>query len=56
MLRYAGGRTLRLSKENQEKGIIAGINCIMVGNYLTTTGSRANEDKEMLNEIHMQLV
>lgn len=55
-LRYAGGRTTRLSKENQEKGILSGINCIMVGNYLTTKGSLAENDKEMLEEINMQLV
>lgn len=54
-LRYAGGRTTRLSKENQEKGIIAGINCIMVGNYLTTSGSTADGDKELLKEINMQM-
>lgn len=48
MLRYAGGRTTRLSKENQQKGILAGINSLLVGNYLTTTGSNPEEDKEML--------
>ncbi len=48
MLRYAGGRTSRLCKENQKKGILAGINSLLVGNYLTTTGSKPKEDEEML--------
>ena len=55
MLRYAGGRTLRLSKENQKLGMIAGINSLLVGNYLTTTGSTASEDKEMLDDLELTL-
>ncbi len=50
MLRYAGGRTTRLSRENQQKGIKAGINSLLVGNYLTTTGSKSEEDKEILQK------
>ena len=53
LLRYAGGRTSRLSKLNQKIGIIAGINSILVGNYLTTCGSKSEEDKEMLKEIDL---
>ncbi|MBQ9244670.1 biotin synthase BioB [bacterium] len=53
MLRYAGGRTTRLSKQNQKKGIEAGINSLLVGNYLTTSGSTSNEDKKMLNELNL---
>ena len=56
VLRYAGGRTTRLSKDNQKRGIIAGINSVLVGNYLTTVGSKTEEDKEMLKEINMRLV
>jgi biotin synthase len=55
MLRYAGGRTLRLSKENQKKGIQAGINSLLVGNYLTTTGSNAQEDQKMLDELSLTM-
>jgi len=55
LLRYAGGRTLRLSKENQKLGIMAGINSLLVGNYLTTTGLDINEDKKMLEELEMTL-
>jgi len=53
LLRYAGGRTTRLSKYNQKLGIMAGINSVLVGNYLTTVGSKADEDKEMLKELDM---
>lgn len=56
LLRYAGGRTTRLSEENQKRGIIAGINSVLVGNYLTTAGSKSSEDKEMLKELDMQMV
>ena len=53
MLRYAGGRTTRLSEANQKLGIQAGINSLLVGNYLTTAGSNSKEDKEMLKELNL---
>lgn len=56
MLRYAGGRCSRLSKFNQKRGLIAGINSILVGNYLTTLGSNATEDKKTLKELELTLV
>lgn len=56
LLRYAGGRTTRLSKFHQKLGLIAGINSVLVGNYLTTTGSTSDEDKEMLKELDMVMV
>lgn len=56
LLRYAGGRTTRLSEENQKRGIIAGINSVLVGNYLTTCGSKSEEDKKMLKELDMTMV
>lgn len=55
LLRYAGGRTTRLSKENQKLGIKAGINSVLVGNYLTTAGSKSEDDKLMLKELDMVL-
>ncbi len=55
LLRYAGGRTLRLSKENQKRGMLAGINSLLVGNYLTTVGSTPKEDKEMLKALELTL-
>lgn len=53
MLRYAGGRTTRLSEYNQKLGIKAGINSLLVGNYLTTVGSNADDDKQMLKEMDL---
>ena len=47
-LRYAGGRALRFSQENQELGLKAGVNGILVGNYLTTIGITPEEDKNLL--------
>ena len=55
LLRYAGGRTTRLSKMNQKLGMIAGINSVLVGNYLTTCGSKSEEDKEMFKELDLVL-
>lgn len=55
LLRYAGGRTSRLSEENQKRGIEAGINSLLVGNYLTTTGSKSDDDKKMLEELDLTL-
>ncbi len=55
LLRYAGGRTTRLNKDNQKLGLLAGINSVLVGNYLTTVGSTAQEDKEMFNELNLVL-
>lgn len=44
ILRYAGGRTTRLSKDAQLLGIKAGINGLLSGDYLTTEGLSAKED------------
>ena len=55
LLRYAGGRNSRLSKENQKKGMLSGINSILVGNYLTTKGAEINEDKKILDELKLTL-
>ncbi len=48
LLRYAGGRTTRFSQEYQKLGIKAGINALLVGNYLTTTGTKPEEDIELV--------
>lgn len=53
LLRYAGGRTTRLSEANQKLGMTAGINSLLVGNYLTTTGSSFENDKKMLDELDL---
>lgn len=51
LLRYAGGRTTRFSQEHQRLGIKAGINALLVGNYLTTTGSTPQQDRELVSEL-----
>lgn len=56
ILRYAGGRKTRLSKEMQELGLRAGINGILAGDYLTTSGVNAKEDEEMLKKFGLELV
>lgn len=48
LLRYAGGRTTRFSQEYQKLGLEAGINALLVGNYLTTTGTTPEEDAELV--------
>ncbi len=55
LLRYAGGRTSRLSHDNQKRGMLCGINSVLVGNYLTTAGSKADEDKQMFKELNLTL-
>lgn len=56
ILRYAGGRKTRLSKEMQELGLRAGINGILAGDYLTTAGVASKEDEEMLNKFGLERV
>ncbi len=50
LLRYAGGRTTRFSDEYQKLGLKAGINALLVGNYLTTTGSTPENDNKLVEE------
>ena len=54
-IRFAGGRSTRLSKENQELCIQAGVNGIIVGNYLTTTGFTPQDDAKMIEKIGRKL-
>lgn len=56
ILRYAGGRKTRLSKEMQELGLRAGINGLLAGDYLTTDGVETKEDKKMLEEMGLTTV
>jgi len=55
-IRYAGGRSTRFSEINQELGIKAGVNGILVGNYLTTTGISPEDDIKLLKRTGMRLV
>ncbi len=52
ILRYAGGREVTL-RELQSMGMTAGINALIVGNYLTTLGRSADEDLAMLADLRM---
>jgi biotin synthase len=52
ILRYAGGREVTLH-ELQAMGMTAGINALIVGNYLTTLGRSADEDLQMLSDLRM---
>ena len=54
ILRYAGGREITL-RELQALGMTAGINAIIVGNYLTTLGRKPGEDLQMLDDLRMPI-
>ena len=54
ILRYAGGREVTL-RELQSMGLTAGINALIVGNYLTTLGRRPSEDIQMLADLRMPI-
>jgi biotin synthase len=54
ILRYAGGREVTLG-DLQELGMEAGINALIVGNYLTTLGRRPDEDMAMLQQLRMPI-
>jgi biotin synthase len=52
ILRYAGGREVTL-RDLQAMGMTAGINALIVGNYLTTLGRSPDEDLRMLADLRM---
>ncbi len=52
LLRYAGGREVVL-RDLQAMGLLAGANGLIVGNYLTTLGRPAAEDRQMLVDLEM---
>jgi len=54
ILRYAGGREITL-RELQALGMTAGVNAIIVGNYLTTLGREPGEDLQMLADLRMPI-
>jgi biotin synthase len=54
ILRYAGGREVTLG-DLQEAGMRAGINALIIGNYLTTLGRSPGEDLAMLARLRMPI-
>jgi biotin synthase len=54
ILRYAGGREVTLG-ELQAMGMTAGINALIVGNYLTTLGRSPEDDLKMLDDLRMPI-
>ena len=55
ILRFAGGREITLGDLGARKGILGGINAVIVGNYLTTLGRPAETDLDLLGELKMPL-
>ena len=55
MLRFGGGRELTLGDLGARRGILGGINAIIVGNYLTTLGRDHQADLDLLAELSMPI-
>jgi biotin synthase len=53
ILRFAGGRELTLGDLGARRGILGGVNAIIVGNYLTTLGRSAADDLDLLADLSM---
>jgi biotin synthase len=53
VLRFAGGRELTLGDLGARRGLLGGINAVIVGNYLTTLGRPAEADIDLLAELSM---
>lgn len=54
IIRLAAGRCEALGRD-QRLGIEAGINGLLIGDYLTTSGSEINKDLEMLDDLGFDL-
>jgi biotin synthase len=52
IIRYAGGREVTL-RELQSTGMLAGVNALIIGNYLTTLGRSPDDDLKMLADLGM---
>ncbi len=55
VLRFAGGRELTFGDLGTEKGMLGGINAIIVGNYLTNLGRSVERDLDMLDGLRMPI-
>ena len=49
-IRFAGGREVNLG-ELQPLGFLAGLNGMLIGNYLTTTGRNIEDDLKMIKSV-----
>ena len=55
ILRFAGGREITLGDLGARRGLLGGINAVIVGNYLTTLGRPAEADIDLLGELQMPI-
>ncbi len=55
VLRFAGGREITLGDLGARRGMLGGINAVIVGNYLTTLGRPAESDIDLLGELSMPI-
>jgi len=55
ILRFAGGREITLGDLGAEQGLTGGINAVIVGNYLTTLGRKAEKDLDLLEDLQMPI-
>lgn len=55
VIRFAGGRNTRLSKENCQIALQTSVDGILIGNYLTTIGITPEEDIQTITQIGKEL-
>ena len=55
ILRFAGGREITLGDLGARRGILGGINAVIVGNYLTTLGRPAEDDLDLIDSLSMPI-
>ena len=55
VLRFAGGREITLGDLGARRGLLGGVNAVIVGNYLTTLGRPAESDIDLLGELQMPI-
>lgn len=55
ILRFAGGREITLGDLGAKQGMLGGVNAVIVGNYLTTLGRRAEADLDLLVDLQMPI-
>jgi biotin synthase len=53
-IRYAGGREANL-RDLQALGLMSGINGMLIGNYLTTSGREVEEDLQMIKDLGLNI-